>query len=138
MLDAEPLPNVRWIEWATYDELRQNLAASDICLGIFGESDKAASVIPNKVFQIVAAGRPLITRDSDAIRELLGHAPPCTYLVPPGDPAALAEAISAHIKSKPSGESCHRELQRRIDETAVAKQFLSMIETRLDHSWTRN
>lgn len=138
MLEAEPQPNLQWIEWATYDELKQHLAAADLCLGIFGNSEKAASVIPNKVFQIVAAGRPLITRDSDAIRELLVHAPPCTYLVPPGDPAAVAAAISAHVQSKPSEESCHRELQTRINEAAVAKQFLSLIETRLERSWTRD
>lgn len=131
MLEAEPLPNLHWIEWATYDQLRQHLAASDICLGIFGESDKAASVIPNKVFQIVAAGRPLITRDSDAIRELLRHAPPCTYLVPPGDPTALANAISAHLKSELRRGACHHELQTHINESAVAHQLLAVIEIRL-------
>lgn len=138
MIDAEPLPKLRWIDWVNYDELRQHLAASDICLGIFGISKKAASVIPNKVFQIVAAGRPLITRDSDAIRELLGHAPPCTYLIPPDDPAALAAAINEYLTAESRPEACHRELQMRIHEAAIARQFLTMIETRLGMSWTLN
>lgn len=137
MLDlGPPLPKLRWIEWATYEELRQHLAASDLCLGIFGSSDKAASVIPNKVFQILAAGCPLITRDSDAIRELLKDAPPCTYLIRPNDPAALVTAIRAHRKGGGPKESCHRELQTRIHESAIAEQFLAAIKRRLSQTWT--
>ena len=64
MLDEDPLPKLKWIEWVEYGELQRFIEDSDVCLGIFGSSDKAQSVIPNKVFQIVAAGRPLITRDS--------------------------------------------------------------------------
>ena len=68
MLDDVPLIKLKWIEWVEYGELQRFIEDSDVCLGIFGSSDKAQSVIPNKVFQIVAAGRPLITRDSPAIR----------------------------------------------------------------------
>ena len=71
MLIDDPLPHVQWTDWLDYAQLNRRIAEADLCLGIFGTSDKAASVIPNKVFQIVATGRPLITRDSPAIRELL-------------------------------------------------------------------
>ncbi len=47
---------VHWDDWIDYPQLHQRIAAADICLGIFGGSAKAASVIPNKVFQIVAMG----------------------------------------------------------------------------------
>lgn len=129
MLAADPLPKLNWIEWVTYEHLNQYITTSDICLGIFGTSEKAASVIPNKVFQIVAAGRPLITRNSDAIRELLKHAPPCAQLIEPGDPSALADAILAFESAKAA--LCHQCLQSSIGESAIAGQFVSMIKSRL-------
>lgn len=135
MLAEEPLPKVRWIEWVDYAELGRWLAEADLCLGIFGTSEKAASVIPNKVFQIVAAGRPLVTRDSPAIRELLAPEFPCVQLVPPGDAAALAEAIRVLIRPEESlrlgARFCHAWLRRKIDEDAVAAMFLSVVRSRL-------
>ncbi|MEX2201005.1 MAG: glycosyltransferase [Dongiaceae bacterium] len=93
MLDARPVPNLEWIEWVPYAELRERIGAADICLGIFGQSGKAARVIPNKVFQILSCGRPLVTRDSPAMRELLSAHTPGARLVAPGDPDALLAAI---------------------------------------------
>ena len=131
LLEEVPLPKLRWIAWVDYQDLRRWIAACDVCLGIFGTSPKAASVIPNKVFQAVAAGRPIITRDSPAIRELLAPAPPCVYLVPPGDAAALAEALREHARPGPSQTQCHAALVDRIDAPAIGRQFLSAIELRL-------
>ena len=85
---AATAAKLRWVDWVDYADLVSWISRADLCLGIFGTSEKAASVIPNKVYQVVAAGRPVVTRDSPAIRELLEHAPPCVYLIPPGDAPA--------------------------------------------------
>lgn len=77
---AQAPANVEWIEWVEYRNLRDHIARADICLGIFGDTGKAARVIPNKLFQILSAGAPLITRDSPAIRELLSPDMPGVYL----------------------------------------------------------
>jgi glycosyltransferase involved in cell wall biosynthesis len=137
-LDRDPLPRLRWTEWVDYPQLKDWLAQADLCLGIFGTSDKAASVIPNKVFQIVAAGRPLVTRDSDAIRELLGPRPACTYLVSAGDGAALADAVLAHQRAHAehgAGRDCHEGLASRIDAPAIGRQFVAFVQERLG-LWT--
>jgi glycosyltransferase involved in cell wall biosynthesis len=49
-------------------------------------------VIPNKVFQALACGTPVVTADTPATRELLRDGE-SALLVPPGDPAALVDAI---------------------------------------------
>jgi glycosyltransferase involved in cell wall biosynthesis len=49
-------------------------------------------VIPNKAFQALACGVPLVTADTPAARELLRH-DESALLVPPGDPEALAAAV---------------------------------------------
>jgi len=129
MLAEDPLSALHWVEWVPYDQLDEWIKRADVCLGIFGTSEKAASVIPNKVFQIVASGLPLVTRDSPAIRELLTDGPPCVRLVKAGDARALANAIhdcigTAHTISPP----CHQVLGGKIDSTAIAEQFLAMVE----------
>lgn len=65
------LPNVSFMENSSYEELPQYMAEADVCLGIFGNTDKAQRVIPNKVFEALAVGRPVLTGDSLAIKELL-------------------------------------------------------------------
>lgn len=94
-LGASPLEHLVWEAWAPYEELRHRIAAADVCLGIFGESQKAASVVPNKVYQVLLSGRSLITRDSPAMRELLAPDTPGVQLIAPADPEALLDAIAA-------------------------------------------
>jgi len=43
------------------NELADEIRKSDIVLGIFGESKKAFSVVPNKTYQALACKKPLIT-----------------------------------------------------------------------------
>ncbi|MDE2308066.1 MAG: glycosyltransferase [Xanthomonadaceae bacterium] len=129
MLASAPLPKLRWVAWVDYAKLRDWIAQADLCLGIFGASRKAASVIPNKVFQIVAAGRPLVTRDSPAIRELLLPAPGCVYLVPDADPGALADAVREHFDAGRwrQGVRCHAATLDAIGPKAVGEQFLQLV-----------
>lgn len=86
--------HVDYIERVDYGSLAERMAEADICLGIFGTSEKAAAVVPNKVYQALAAGRAVITRDSPAMREVFPDPPAGLRLVPPGDPAALLEAVA--------------------------------------------
>ena len=87
--------SVRWLDWVPAVELPALVAAHDVCLGIFGTSDKALRVVPNKVFQGAAAGCAVITSDTAPQRRVLGTVPQESgaVLVPPGDPAALADAL---------------------------------------------
>jgi glycosyltransferase involved in cell wall biosynthesis len=88
------LDRVRFLDWMPYEHLGQLVASAHVCLGIFGTSPKAQMVIPNKVYQAAAAGRPVVTADTPAVREVFTHGD-TAWLCRPGDPAALAEAIEA-------------------------------------------
>ncbi|HLP43635.1 MAG TPA: glycosyltransferase, partial [Fibrobacteria bacterium] len=61
--DAVGLPPSAFAEPVPPEELGRMLHRTEIALGIFGDTVKAASVVPNKVVQAAAAGRPLVTRD---------------------------------------------------------------------------
>lgn len=126
MLDSHPLPRLQWIPWVAYPQLPEWIGRADVCLGIFGASAKASRVIPNKVFQILACGKPVITRDSPAIRELLAPDAPGVCLVPPEDPEALAEAVSrlaARHREQAEG-ALHRTVVARICPSAVGTAVL--------------
>jgi glycosyltransferase involved in cell wall biosynthesis len=82
--------SVRWMDWVPAAELPALVSAHDVCLGIFGTGDKARRVVPNKVFQGAAAGCAVVTSDTAPQRRVLSEA---AVLVPPGDPAALADAL---------------------------------------------
>ncbi len=85
-------PNVEHVEWIAYPELPEAYQRAGCALGVFDTGDKAARVIPNKVFQALACARPVITADTPAARELLTDDVDA-LLVPPGDPEALAAAV---------------------------------------------
>ena len=72
------------------------LAHTGIVLGSFHQS----RAIPAVVFEALATGAPVITADTDAARELLTDGE-SAVLVPPEDPAALAEAIGRLAADEP-------------------------------------
>ena len=131
LLDQIELPDLEWIRWVEYEELVTWLGQADVCLGIFGDTDKAARVIPNKVFQIVAAGRPLITRDSPAIRELFGDGEPGVQLVPPADPEALAAAVLRQMHAPVSEPILYDSVRQRISPEAIGRQVLAVLRESL-------
>jgi glycosyltransferase involved in cell wall biosynthesis len=127
MLQVDPLPRLRTLDWVDYAELRAHIGAADVCLGIFGTSDKAASVIPNKAFQILAAGKPLITRDSPAIRELIGDAQSDIALVEAGDARALVDALLAWRDRPPQADPRRVALVAGFLPSAIGRQCIEML-----------
>ena len=128
-LSEAGLEQVNWIRWAAYDQLKGYIKDADICLGIFGDTGKADRVIPNKVYQIIASGKPLVTRESAALRELTAMFDFQGRFVPPSDPKALLTAIvddARALRSQP--RSPQRPSLDQISPKAVGETFLAMLE----------
>ena len=129
-LDDRP-DNVEWVPWVEYEELAGEYHGAGCALGIFGTTDKTARVIPNKVFQALACGTPVVTADTPAARELLvgGES---ALLVPPGDPSALAAAVR-RLAAEPalaehlSGGGLYTYRQRASEE-ALAPLWRAAVE----------
>jgi len=73
------------------EKLIDLLAGADICLGIFGDSDKINRIIPNKLYECLAMEKPVITADTPATREVFSDNQ--LMLCRAGDAKALAEKI---------------------------------------------
>jgi glycosyltransferase involved in cell wall biosynthesis len=98
---ASGLANVEFAPWLPYEELPDVIHQAEILLGIFGTSAKAGRVIPNKVYQALACGKPLVTRTSPAY--------PASFVdnnklgigwVAAGDPQQLADKISELLTNR--------------------------------------
>ncbi len=86
--------HIRFEDWLPYQELPERIGRADLLLGIFGTSAKAARVIPNKAYQALACGRPLVTRESAAYPAQLGrNMENGITFIPPADPEALAASV---------------------------------------------
>ena len=124
-------PNVRSIPWIPYGQLGDAYRGTRCALGIFGTSDKAARVIPNKVFQALACGTPVITADTPAARELLVDGENA-LLVPPGDPAALAETLNRAATDmrllERIGEGGLHVFRERASEEVLGRRWREVVE----------
>jgi glycosyltransferase involved in cell wall biosynthesis len=128
---ADRPPNVDHVPWIEYERLPENIRAAGCALGIFGTTAKAQRVIPNKAFQALACGTPLITADTPAARELLVDGE-SALLVAPGDPDALAGAIRALAGDSSLagriGAGGRAAYERAASEAVLGKRWRALIE----------
>lgn len=94
------IDSIEWIDWMEPEDLRKELIDAGVILGVFGDTRKAQMVIPNKVYAAIAMGKPLITRESRAIEELLVPGSEC-ITVPPDNAERLSNAIREIYAEEP-------------------------------------
>lgn len=125
---------ITWRDDVALAELPGELARAAVVLGVFGTSRKAAVVVPNKVYQAAAAGRPLVTRDGPGLREVLTPGTHC-LAVPPGDPAALAEAVTRLLDdpalAERLGAAARAHVLAQFGPAATAARLRALLAERL-------
>lgn len=87
------LKNIRFLGFVDLTVLRENLENADVCLGVFGSYEKRTNSMTNKIFQMLASQKPLITRDTPVMKEMFLENMKNCILVPPADAKGLANAI---------------------------------------------
>jgi glycosyltransferase involved in cell wall biosynthesis len=116
------LHNIEFVDAVPERELPDEISRASICLGVFGTSDKASRVVPNKVFQCAAASRAIVTAETPAIRTAFGDA---LVTVPVADAEALAEALrSLHGEARLQAAARAREVfATRFSDAALARDL---------------
>lgn len=90
-----PALDVAFEDWRPLAELPARLARADFFFGIFGSSAKAQRVIPNKVYQALAMGRPVLTAATPAFGTALQQDEEHGFFwCRPGDPDDIARALA--------------------------------------------
>jgi len=122
--------NISFLDSYSQPRLSDEIAKADVCLGIFGDTEKARRVIPNKVFECVAMKRTVITADTLAARELFKDNE--VVFVKISDSKAIAEAILKLKKDKTMAKIiAENGYKKFLSETTIKKlgyQLLNMIK----------
>jgi glycosyltransferase involved in cell wall biosynthesis len=131
LLERDLPANVDWVRWVAHEQIPHEIRSAGCALGIFGTTDKAARVIPNKAFEALACGAPLVTADTIASRELLVD-DESAVLVPPGNPAALASALR-RLAADPAlceriAEAGLRVYRERASEDVLGVRWRAILE----------
>lgn len=105
---------VEFVDQVPEQELSRHIASAMVCLGVFGVGDKTQRVIPNKVFQCLAVGRPVVTGDTPAV----GVIGSVVERVQVGDPNAIAAAVQRLME-----DPVRREAMARAGLEHFAKNF---------------
>lgn len=116
------------------DRLADEIRKSDVILGIFGDSKKAFSVVPNKTYQALACKKALITMKSNAIDEFFNdeHLISCE-----NNPIELAKNIETLINNPLKRVALAENGYKRFYELYQDKKeefisFLHQIDTDID------
>jgi glycosyltransferase involved in cell wall biosynthesis len=111
-------------------EMPALLAAADICLVPLRDVPLFATFIPSKMFEYLAAGKPVIGTVAGEAAQILEEAG--AVVVPPEDSGALAAALGA-LAAAPArraamGEAGRAFVARCYDRTALAREYRKVLE----------
>lgn len=126
------LDNVHFISSVPKNEMSEALAGCDACIAILKPIPLYATVYPNKVFDYMAAGRPVILAIDGAIREVVERAQAGIFS-PPGDPDALAAAIlkvaQDSAEAQAMGKRGREYVKNHFDRAMLGEKLVKMIES---------
>ncbi len=129
------LKNIEFIGKVSYEQIPQYIAQASVCLGIFGDTEKTQIVIPHKAYEALAMGKPLITADTPAARELLTHRENA-FLCNPADPKSLAEAIKTLYDDeqlrKQIAENGYKLFKEKCSPEVLGRQIRKCVESLID------
>lgn len=122
---CQGLPNVHFLELQPAERLPDLLGMADIHL-LPQRADAADLVMPSKLTGMLASARPVVAT-AHAGTELAAVVQTCGLVVPPEDPAALAQAVHTLATDRALrqrlGEAGYAYAQAHLDRDAVLRQF---------------
>lgn len=128
---AMGLTNVLFLPPMPKNEMPTVLAGADACIAILKPLDEYKTTYPNKVFDYMAAGRPVILAIDGVIREVI-EAAECGIFAQPGDPVALASALrtlaSDPERSREMGLKGRRYVETHFSRSMLAEKLAHILE----------
>ncbi len=129
--DRMNLKNVLFLPPVPKSAMPAALAGADACIAILKPLEAYKTTYPNKVFDYMAAARPVVLAIDGVIREVVESAG-CGIFVSPGDSDKLAEAIISLAEDRNQcrkmGLAGRSYLEQNFNRTAIAGKLLELME----------
>jgi glycosyltransferase involved in cell wall biosynthesis len=131
------LENVIFLPPVPKVQMAEALAAADVCIAILKPVELYRTVYPNKVFDYMAAGRPVILAIDGVIREVVESAQ-AGRVVPPGNVESLAAAIRYYVDNPAAGvlqgKNGRHYIETHFDRSILADHMLKIMLQTIQHS----
>ena len=128
--DALGLTNVTFAPSVPKSEMPGALAAADVCIAILKPLKGYKTTYPNKVFDYMAAGRPVALAIDGVIREVV-EAANCGIFAEAGNPSALADAIRKlakdREKAREMGLKGRAYLEEHFSRASIGEKLLNLL-----------
>ena len=125
------LTNVTFLPSVPKTEMASALAGADACLAILKPLEEYKTTYPNKVFDYMAAGRPVVLAIDGVIREVV-EAAGCGIFAAPGSADEVANAIrqlaADKKESRIMGLQGRDYLQKNFSRAAIGEKLLGLLE----------
>ncbi len=131
------LPNVTFIDPVPKRQVPAYLARAGLCLLPYQDRALFAGALPNKVFDYLAASRPVLAAAPTGELTRLVDAARCGWSVPPEDPVAMAAAIRRAAETpddaRARGEAGRSYALRNYDRRVLAGRFAALVDQMATH-----
>lgn len=125
---------IEFLGWKSRKEMNQLLSKARIGLVLLHPEENYVEAQPNKLFEYMAAGLPVVASDFPRWREIVLGAD-CGLLVDPLDPQAIADAIRWLLEhpqeAKAMGERGRRAVEEQYNWHRESETLVSFYRTRL-------
>ncbi len=126
------LANISFLPAVPKSEMATVLAGADAGIAILRPIEAYKTTYPNKVFDYMAAGRPVLLAIDGVIREVV-EAAGCGLFVEPGDAAAFAEAARAlasdRSRARAMGMKGKAYLDQHFSREKIAEDLIQVLES---------
>ena len=92
LAQKERLDNIRFLPQQPRDDIPLFITASDVCLVLLRKAELFTTVLPSKMLEFMACGRPVVLGVDGQAREIMDQAQAGVW-INPGDPEALVQAV---------------------------------------------
>jgi len=128
------LQNVTFLPSVPKKQMPEILAAADAGIAILKPIEAYKTTYPNKVFDYMAAGRPVLLVIDGVIRSVVESAQ-CGVFVQPGEARALADAIRSLAEdpqlARKMGLAGKTYLEQNFSRDQIARKLLQVLESTL-------
>jgi glycosyltransferase involved in cell wall biosynthesis len=125
------LSNVTFLPSVPKTEMASALAGADVCIAILKPLEEYKTTYPNKVFDYMAAGRPVALAIDGVIREVVDAAD-CGVFAEPGNARELADAIRKLAanprQSRAMGLRGREYLEENFSRAVIGEKLVRLLE----------